>query len=95
MTSAVAPSSERAISTETSALGLSSIVTIQWENPYDIEKRRMDLNVEELFSVHFRKADIFLPNEWGKVAILQRNRSSFIPSSWSPPKYRSASLKAA
>lgn len=33
----------------------------------------MDLDMEELFSVHFKKADIFLPNEWGKVAILQIN----------------------
>ena len=29
--------------------------------------------MEEYFSVGFKKADIFLPNEWGKVTILQIN----------------------
>lgn len=30
-------------------------------------KIRSDMDMEEYFSVSFKKADIFLPNEWGKI----------------------------
>lgn len=33
------------------------------------EKIRMDLDMEEFFLVYFKKIDIFLFNEWGKVVI--------------------------
>lgn len=54
---------------------------------------RMVLDVEKLVLACLKKMDVCLPEEWGKV-ILQTQWSSFISSSWSPPKYRSASSKA-